>query len=158
MKRNKSFWKTLNKYERSYLVRYEKTNKHYYTFLGYRECPMCGYSTSCPPTCNCIEEYDRILSKAKGKMKDKKIVGYCMTCHKIRLPDGTWGVPELSLDNYTLSHGYCEPCGEKAIEEARAEIAKAKKIEWVIPTLSWAFRSDATFFYDKFEYGIGGGK
>jgi hypothetical protein len=59
-----------------------------------------------------------------GKMKT--FVGYCMGCGKIRLPDGTWGVPELALDQYTLSHGYCEPCGKRAIAEAMAEITRLK--------------------------------
>jgi hypothetical protein len=62
-------------------------------------------------------------------MKDKKMVSYCMGCGKIRLPDGSWCVPEVALDQYTLSHGYCEPCGEKAIAEAMAEIARSKKNE-----------------------------
>ena len=67
----------------------------------------------------------------------KVIVGYCMTCHKIRRPDGTWGVPVMSLDNYTLSHGYCEPCGDKAILEARAEMErlKHKKMQWSVPEI-----------------------
>ena len=55
------------------------------------------------------------------------VVSYCMGCGKIRLPDGSWGVPELSIDKYCLSHGYCEPCGEKAVAEARAEIAARLK-------------------------------
>lgn len=60
-------------------------------------------------------------------MNNKIIVSYCMGCGKIKRPDGSWGVPELSLDTYALSHGYCEPCGEKAIAEAMAEIARLKK-------------------------------
>lgn len=57
-------------------------------------------------------------------MKDKTIVGYCMTCHKIRLPDGSWGFPEGGLDSYSLSHTYCPPCLEITI----AEIASDEKL------------------------------
>jgi len=69
MKRDKRFWKRLNKYERSYLVRYERANKIYHTFMENRLCPMCEYPMSCPPRCDCLKEYDRIIAKAKGKIK-----------------------------------------------------------------------------------------
>jgi hypothetical protein len=61
-------------------------------------------------------------------MKEKEIVSYCMECGKIKVSeDEAWAYPELSLVDYQLSHGYCESCGEKAIQEAKAEIAKAKR-------------------------------
>ena len=70
-----------------------------------------------------IDDYRKELEMNKKieKMNEKIMVSYCMGCGKIRLPDGSWGVPELSLDSYVLSHSYCKPCGEQAIAEARAE-------------------------------------
>ncbi len=59
-------------------------------------------------------------------MADKKIiVSYCMTCGKIKI-NGLWVLPCKPLTEYQLSHGYCDPCGKKAIAEARAQIAKMK--------------------------------
>jgi uncharacterized OB-fold protein len=62
----------------------------------------------------------------------KIIVNYCMRCGKIKYPHDTeWEYPVKmdykSLDEVTLSHGYCEPCGKIAISEAMAEIEEMKK-------------------------------
>jgi hypothetical protein len=76
-----------------------------------------------------IDDYRKELEMNKKieKMLNKIMVSYCMMCGKIRLTDGSWGVPKLSIDCYILSHGYCKPCGKRAIAEARAEIARSKK-------------------------------
>ena len=63
----------------------------------------------------------------------KIIVSYCMTCGKIKYPhDEEWEylhkLNYKELDNITLSHGYCDPCGEKAIADAKAQIEKAKAV------------------------------
>jgi hypothetical protein len=65
-------------------------------------------------------------------MKDKIIVSYCMGCGKVKYPSDTeWkylrNMNYKSLDDVQLSHGYCDPCGEKVVAEARAEIARSKK-------------------------------
>ena len=61
-------------------------------------------------------------------MKEKEIASYCVSCGKIKFPGNkNWQYPELSLVNYQLSHGYCEPCGKMALAEAMAEIAKSKE-------------------------------
>ena len=107
------------------------------------------------------------MNKKIEKMNEKIMVSYCMGCGKIRLPDGSWGVPELSLDSYVLSHSYCKPCEEQAIAEAMSQIEKAKKkIAWSKPVLlEIGKRGGAELGYheivklsDKFEYGIGGRK
>jgi hypothetical protein len=98
------------------------------------------------------------------QMKDKMIVSYCMTCHKIRLPDGSWGVPEVSLDNYTPIAWLLRTLRRQDDTEARAEITKAKKIQWIIPALLGPFvigeslLAKPLLLGDKFEYGIGGAK
>jgi len=65
-------------------------------------------------------------------MSDKLIVRYCMECGKVKYPSDTeWEYPTKInykiLSDILLSHGYCEPCGEKAVAEARAEIARLKQ-------------------------------
>lgn len=98
-------------------------------------------------------------------MSDKIILSYCMGCGLIKFPGREWetcviplGIENpILLNNYQISHGYCEPCGEKAIAEARAEIAKAKRIEWVIPDIWGPFKKEK-LLVDRWEYGIGGAK
>jgi len=69
-----------------------------------------------------------MLHKSLKDNKEKIIVSYCMGCGKIKFPGNKdWQYPELNLVNYLLSHGYCEPCGERTIAEAMAEIARLKK-------------------------------
>jgi uncharacterized OB-fold protein len=65
-------------------------------------------------------------------MNDKMIISYCMGCGKVKYPSDTeWEYLHKtnykSLEDAQLSHGYCESCGEKAVAEARAEIAARLK-------------------------------
>lgn len=59
----------------------------------------------------------------------KMLVQYCMGCGKIKYPHDTeWEYPRKtnyeSFDDVQLSHGYCEPCAEKAIAEFKSLIAE----------------------------------
>lgn len=60
-------------------------------------------------------------------MGNKPLVHYCMACGKIKIDDSWFLVGAESLADYRLSHGYCDPCAEKAIAEAERQIIESKR-------------------------------
>jgi hypothetical protein len=75
-----------------------------------------------------------LINNRSGEImaKEKIIVSYCMGCGKIKYPHDTeWEYPTKInykiLENILLSHGYCEPCGEKAVADAMSQIKIMKE-------------------------------
>jgi len=58
----------------------------------------------------------------KGEVYGKQVVSQCCDCRRYQHKDNTYhrytnGKREHIELNYLISHGYCEPCMEKALKQ-----------------------------------------
>jgi hypothetical protein len=84
-----------------------------------------------PKTVAELESEIERLQKENQELRLKILTGVvkvCSSCKSLQTPDGRWVPLDRFLELYTsasCSHGYCESCAQKLLDDAMAEEGRA---------------------------------